>query len=74
MWILGTELKSSGRAASALNYGAISPAPRAFCLFILSLRQELIQLKLIAWSNCVTEADCKLWVFLPHKRVSGSIG
>lgn len=28
-WVLGTELQASGRIASALNQGAISPAPTA---------------------------------------------
>jgi hypothetical protein len=27
MWFLGIELRTSGRAVSALNHGAISPAP-----------------------------------------------
>jgi hypothetical protein len=27
MWLLGIEFKTSGRAASALNHRAISPAP-----------------------------------------------
>jgi hypothetical protein len=27
MWLLGIELRTSGRAASALNHCAISPAP-----------------------------------------------
>ena len=30
MWVLGTESRFSGRTASALNHGAISPVPSAF--------------------------------------------
>lgn len=29
LWVLGIEPKSSGRVASALNHGAVSPAPKS---------------------------------------------
>lgn len=32
IWVLGTELRTSGRAASALNYCATSPAPEEVSL------------------------------------------
>jgi hypothetical protein len=32
VWLLETELRTSGSAASALNHWAISPAPRIFVL------------------------------------------
>ena len=35
MWLLGFELRTSGRAASALNHWAISPALFVFVCFVL---------------------------------------
>jgi hypothetical protein len=41
MWLLGIELMTSGRAVSALNYGAISPAPKL--IFSLEIPKESIK-------------------------------
>ena len=48
MWVLGIELRSSGRAASALNCWAISPAPN--CTF-LTAKDEAKVFTIIAIEN-----------------------
>jgi hypothetical protein len=54
MWLLGFELRTSGRAVRALNHGAISPAP----YFYFLIRKELNNhpVNPIYFSNGETEA------------------
>jgi hypothetical protein len=47
MWLLGVELRTSGRAANALNCWTISPAPSVF----LFLRQILIIWPFLVWNS-----------------------
>jgi hypothetical protein len=51
MWLLGFELRTSGRAVNALNHWAISPAPQIFILLFIAIAE--LQLwdsnKIILW-------------------------
>ena len=40
MWLLGIELRTSGRAVSALNHRGISPDPLCYLLAMLFIRQK----------------------------------
>jgi hypothetical protein len=43
MWLLGIELRTSRRAASALNHCTISPAPRLVILMVVFTTLELLR-------------------------------
>ena len=55
MWLLALELRTSGRAASALNHCAISPDPtlEVLAAFILS--------RSLSGSPCCCEFECVIW-------------
>jgi hypothetical protein len=51
MWLLGFELRTSGRAVSALNRRAISPAPIADVLNIISIVRGFVAIA-VDWLVC----------------------
>jgi hypothetical protein len=59
MWLLGIELRTLGRAASALNHEAISPAPLA-----LFYKQDLAMYPRLAFNS---SSSCHS---LPSARIS----
>jgi hypothetical protein len=62
MWLLGIELRTSGRAVSALNHWVISPAPCGFfCLFVCFTTVHVY--KHAPWHVC--GAQTALWIQVP---------
>ena len=59
MWVLRIELRSFGRAASALTSGAISPAPRPYLLrhltLTLNLQRFYLRPQVLGLQGCITE-------------------
>jgi hypothetical protein len=82
MWVLGIELGSSGRVASALNHRAISPAPQS--RFILFLQIFLVYECSICMYTCEPEEGIRshhrwlwatMWLLGFELRTSGrSVG
>ena len=58
IWVLGLEPGSSGRAASALNHWAISPAPD-----MPDLNDSCLLLMVLSWSELVvlSSEGCRIW-------------
>ena len=65
MWLLGIELRSSGRAARLLNYWAVSPAPNQFFKIITGTIHSWRLLYFpIIWSSSFSHSEMYFFVSL----------